>query len=174
MNIRLFELEGKIVKPTEHCYMISWLNCIIEEYPEDHTKILAYVYYMSYAGPDNPYFNVSETDRETKILRDLQPDFDPEEPMIIRAIEKCSELFMTPTMKSYQAIKTMLENLNTYLTETKISDGREGNVTAMLNIAKNFEAVRKSFKGVYQDVQEENTVRARGGAKIAYDLKRRG
>ena len=114
MNIRLFELDGRIVKPTEHCYMISWLNCIIEEYPKDHIKVLAYVYYMSYTGPDNPYANIVEEDREQKIMQSLEPEFDTEDPMIIRAIEKCTELYMTPTMRSYDAIKTMLDNLNVY------------------------------------------------------------
>ena len=34
MNIRLFEIDGRGVKPTEHCHMISWLKKIIDEYPE--------------------------------------------------------------------------------------------------------------------------------------------
>ena len=71
MELRLFELDGRAVKPTEHCYMISWLNCIIEEYPDDYIKVLGYVYYMSYTGPNNPYTNIIEEDREQKILQAL-------------------------------------------------------------------------------------------------------
>tara|TARA_R110000772_G_scaffold265784_1_gene387513 strand:+ start:4938 stop:5453 length:516 start_codon:yes stop_codon:yes gene_type:complete len=171
MNIRLFELDGRIVKPTEHCYMISWLNCIIEEYPKDHIKVLAYVYYMSYTGPDNPYANIVEEDREQKIMQSLEPEFDTEDPMIIRAIEKCTELYMTPTMRSYDAIKTMLDNLNVYLKTTPVTDGRDGNIGPLLRVAKEFKAVRESFKGVQDDVIEESKVKARGKSKLPYDMQ---
>ena len=171
MNIRLFELDGKAVKATEHCYLISFLKRIIDDYPEQHPKVLAYVYYMSYLGPDNPYFNTPEWDRQDKILRDLQPEFDPEDTAIVYAVDRCKELYTTPTMESYDAIKTMLQNLNTYLKTTEITDGRDGNISALLRIAEKFDSVRKSFKGVHADMEEENTVKARGGAKLPYDLK---
>ena len=171
MHIRLFELENRIVKPTEHCYMISWLKQIIDDYPEDHVKVLAYIYYMSYRGPDNPYFNVVDEDRDEKILRDLQPEFNIEDTSILFAIDKCKDLYETPTMRSYDAIKTMLDNLNTYLKTTEITDGREGNVGTMLRVGKEFKSLRESFKGVLEDVQEENKVQARGKTKLPYDLR---
>jgi hypothetical protein len=171
MNIRLLEIDGRSVKPTEHCYMISWLKKIIEEYPENYNKVLAYIYYNSYMGPDNPYFNITELDREEKILRDLQPDFDVESPSILYAVDRCKEMYSTPTMESYKAIKTMLENLNTYLRTTEVTDGRDGNIGALIRVAKEFKHVRESFKGVYEDVQEENKVLARGKSKLPYDLQ---
>jgi hypothetical protein len=151
--------------------MISWLKKIIDEYPENHNKVLAYIYYNSYMGPDNPYFNVVEVDREDKILRDLQPEFDVEAPEILYAIDRCKEMYSTPTMESYKAIKTMLENLNTYLKTTEVTDGRDGNIGALIRVAKEFKHVRESFKGVYEDVQEENKVLARGKSKLPYDLQ---
>jgi hypothetical protein len=171
MNIKLFELDAGAIKPTEHCYMISWLKAIIDEWPEEHVKILGYVYYMSYLGPDNPYFNIVEEDREEKICRDLQPEFDTEDPIILRAIEKCTELYTTPTMRSYDAIKTMLDNLNTYLKTTPVTDGRDGNIGPLIRVAKEFDNVRKSFKGVLDDLSEEDVVKARGKSKLPYDLK---
>lgn len=171
MNIRLFEIDGRTVKPTEHCYMISWLNCIIEDYPKDHLKVLAYIYYMSYTGPDNPYSNIVEEDREDKIMQALEPEFDTEDHKIQVAIERCTELYMTPTMRSYDAIKTMLDNLNTYLKETPVTDGRDGNIGPLLRIAKEFKSVRESFKGVQDDVEEESKIRARGKSKLPYDMQ---
>lgn len=171
MSIRLFEVDGRTVKPTEHCYMISWLNKIIEDYPDQHVQIFAYVYYMSYLGPDNPYFNVPEEDRQERILRDLQPEFDPEDASICVAVDKCIELYTTPTMRSYDAIKTMLDRLNEYLKTTPITDGRDGNIGPLLRVAKDFKNVRESFKGVLDDVEEENKVRTRGSSKLPYDLR---
>ncbi len=171
MNIRLFEIDGRTIKPTEHCYMISWLHCIIEDYPKDHVKVFGFIYYMSYLGPDNPYSNIVEEDREEKIMLDLQPDFDTEDHKIQVAIERCRELYMTPTMRSYDAIKTMLDNLNTYLKETPVTDGRDGNIGALLRVAKEFKNVRESFKGVQDDVVSESKVRARGKSKLPYDIQ---
>jgi len=171
MNIRLFEIDGRVVKPTEHCYLISWLNCLIEDYPKDHVKVLAYVYYMSYLGPDNPYSNIVEEDREEKILRDLEPQFNIESPNILVAIERCQELYMTPTMRSYDAIKTMLDNLNHYLKNTPITDGRDGNIGPLLRVAKEFKGVRDSFKGVQDDVVEESKLRTRGKSILPYDMQ---
>jgi hypothetical protein len=74
-------------------------------------------------------------------------------------------------MRSYDAIKTMLENLNHYLKHTPITDGRDGNIGPLIRVAKEFDNVRKSFKGVLDDLSEENKVRARGSSKIPYDLK---
>jgi len=174
MSIRLFEIENRTVRPTEHCYMISWLNDLIEEFPEEHLKVLAYIYYITDISPENPYFNTEEEDREEKVLRDLQPEFDVEHPKILVAIDNCKELYQTPTQRSYISFKTMLENLNVYLETAEITDGRDGNINALLRAAKEFDKVRESFKGVQADVKEETKVRARGGAKIPYDLKRRG
>ena len=42
-----------------------------------------------------------------------------------------------------EAIKTMLDNLNTYLETTEITDGRDGNVSSMLRVAKEFKNVRE-------------------------------
>jgi len=171
MKIKLFEVQGKVVKATEHCYMISWLNAIIKEWPEDHVKILAYIFYMSNTSPDNPYSNTKDEDREEKILRDLQPKFDIEDSKILYAIEQCKELYETPTVRSYNSIKAMLEKLNHYLVNTEITDGRDGNVGSMLRIAKDFKQVRDSFQGILNDVEEENSVLARGKSKIPYDMK---
>jgi len=171
--MRLFEIEGGIVKATEHCYMISWLKNIIDEYPEEYLKVFAYIYYTSDLSPDNPYFNVLAEDKEQKILKDLQPEFDIEDPLILYAIDECTKLYTTPTMRSYDAIKTMLDNMNTYLKTTEITDGREGNIGSMLRVAKDFKSVRESFKGVQGDLAEETKIRARGGMKLPYDLKRR-
>jgi len=171
--MRLFELEGGTIKATEHCYMISWLKCIIDEHPDDYLKIFAYIYYMSDLSPESPYFNVLDEDREDKIKRDLQPEFDTEDGAIIMAIDNLTEYYTTPTMRSYDAIKTMLSNMDTYLKTTGITDGRDGNIGSMVRVAKEYKNVRDSFKGVQDDLTEETKIRARGGVKLPYDLRKR-
>ena len=175
MHIRLFKLENGNVVPTEHCYMISWLNNIIEKFPENHVKIFAYIFYMTYRGPDNPYFNAIEEEREERIMRDLKPEFNTEDETIQVALDECTKIYETPIMRAHEGIKTMLDNMSVYMATTEITDGRDGNVGTMLRAAKEFKHIREGFKGSLEDlVDEEVQIKARGGAKLAYDIKRRG
>jgi NAD+--asparagine ADP-ribosyltransferase len=63
----------------------------------------------------------------------------------------------------------MLDRLGRYMETTPITDGRDGNITALVNAAKNYESIRTSFKGAYKDLQEEQSSRVRGGIGMAYD-----
>ena len=173
MNIKLFELDGRTIKPTEHCYMISWLNQIIEDYPDDYLIALAYIFYMTNKSSENPYINVIEEEREERILRDLQPKFNPEDDAILKAIDECKRLYETPTVRAYIGIQTMLDNMSRYLADTEITDGRDGNIRGMLAAAKEFKHIRESYKGVMTDVEEESKVQTRGKSHLPYDMRRK-
>ncbi len=53
---------------------------------------------------------------------------------------------------------------------TTITAGRDGNINSLISAAKNYEAIRASFKGAYKDLQEEQQSRVRGGQGLAYDM----
>jgi hypothetical protein len=63
----------------------------------------------------------------------------------------------------------MMDRLADYMENTPLTHGRDGNLPAVLAAAKNFEAIRNSFKGIFKDLQEEQKGRNRGGADLAYD-----
>jgi hypothetical protein len=63
----------------------------------------------------------------------------------------------------------MLEELANYMNTQTITDGRDGNLSAIVQAAKNFDGIRKSFKGVAKDLEEEQSSRARGGSRLSYD-----
>jgi len=56
-----------------------------------------------------------------------------------------------------------------YMAVTEIEHGRDGNITALVNAAKNFDQIRQSFKATYRDLQEEQQSSVRGGQNLAYD-----
>lgn len=142
----------------------------MDEYPLDYVKIYAYLFYMSCPQPDlNPFFNVPEEDKEELILAEIEAEFSTEDDLIIEALEKTRKLYETPTYRSYVGMKKMLDRLAIYMENTEITHGRDGNITALVNAAKNFDAIRTSFKGVYKDLQEEQQSRVRGGKNLAYD-----
>lgn len=168
--IRLFDVEGGVVIPTEHCYTIKYLKVIMDQYPEDYNKIYPYLFYMNCPNPDlNPYFDVPEDNKEELILRDIGATFDPDDQMIKEALEGCKLLYETTLSRAYTGIKIMLDNLATYLATTKITTGRDGNGPFLLNAAKSYDDIRASFKGAYKDLKEEQQSRVRGDVNTAYD-----
>ena len=168
--IRLFDIVNNKVVPSEHCYTMLCYKDIIDAYPEDHTKIFAYLFYLSCPNPDlNPFFDVPEVDKEELIRREVGGDFDSDDDLITNALEVTKKLYETPTVRAYMGIKTMLDRLAKYMETTEIEHGRDGNITALINAASKFEAIRQSFKGTLRDLQEEQESTVRGGQNLAYD-----
>ena len=169
--IKLFELQNGKIIPTEHCYVNETLRRIQDIYPDEYMKVYAYLFYMTCPNPDlNPYFNIQDFEKDEIIMSQLVPEtFSSDESDIVAAIEFCKKLYETPTLRAYTGIKNMLDNLATYMRDTAIEHGRDGNITAIVNAAAKFEQIRLSFKGTYKDLMEEQASRVRGGGNLAYD-----
>ena len=107
--------------------------------------------------------------REDVIIDDLSIDFSLEEDEIIEAVDKATKMYQTPTVRSYHSICTMLDNLNEYMATTQVTAGRDGNINSLLRIAKEFDGIRQSFKGVAKDLEAEQESHVRGGQDLGYD-----
>jgi hypothetical protein len=66
-------------------------------------------------------------------------------------------------------IKSMLDRLAHYMETTEIEHGRDGNITALINAAAKYQAIRDSFKGAYNDLVNEQKSKVRGGIGLSYD-----
>ena len=168
--IRLFDIMNGKVVPSEHCYTLKSLKDIMDHYGEDAVMVYAYIFYMTCPNPDlNPFFDVPETEKEEIILREVDADFSTDDDLIVNAIKTCEKLYQTPTYRAYMGIKAMLDRLAKYMETTDIEHGRDGNITALVNAAAKFEAIRQSFKGTLRDLEEEQQSQVRGGQNLAYD-----
>ena len=170
--IRLFDLHNGKIIPTQHCYNIGYLKDIMDEYPEDYLSVYAFLFYMTCPNEDlNPYFNMNEGEKEEIIMRDVRGNFTTEDPLVITALSNMLVMFTTPTSRAYTGIKIALDNMGEVMATTKPTFGRDGSATALLRIAEKFDSVRQSYKGVYKDLQDEQSTRTRGGGSLAYDIK---
>jgi hypothetical protein len=169
--IRLFEIENKVVIPTEHCYVIKYLKDIMENYPEHFLQVYQYLFYMKCPGPDNPYFNMKDVDVEEVIIHDLDGlKFNAEDDAIIDALKKTERLYTTPTVRAHKGIKMAMDNIADYLSDATISDGKDGNIGQIRSMTKDFDMIRKSYKGVAKDVEDEQkALHVRGDQSLAYD-----
>jgi len=168
--VRLFDVQNGKVIPSEHCYTIKSLKDIIDNHPDQHLQIFAYLFYMTCPNPDmNPFFDVPETDKEEIILKEVDADFSTDDEYVYAGLQLCKKLYETPTYRAYQGIKVALDNMATFMATEKPTSGRDGSATALLRIAERFDQVRQSFKGVYRDLMEEQQSSVRGGQNLAYD-----
>jgi hypothetical protein len=171
MLIKLFDVQNNIVVPTEHCYTLKALKDIMEEYPDDYLKIYQYLFYMTCPNPDmNPFFYTPDIDKENLIMQQIEGEFSTEDDAVFTALQFCQRMYETPTSRAYKGIASMLDRLARYMEVTTITAGRDGNINSLISAAKNYEAIRQSFKGAYKDLQEEQSSRVRGGQGLAYDM----
>jgi hypothetical protein len=170
MTIKLFDIKNNKVIPTEHCYTIASLKKIMDEYPDDYLKIYQYLFYMTCPNPDlNPFFNLSDEDKEEIVMGEIAAEFSSEDEGIPEALQVCKKLYETPTSRAYNGIKQMLDNLAYYMESTPITHGRDGNINSIVNAAAKFQQIRESYKGAFKDLEEEQQSRVRGGAGLSYD-----
>lgn len=170
MIVKLFDIQNGKVIPTEHCYTLKALKMVMDNYPDNYIKIYQYLFYMTCPNPDlNPFFYTPEVDKESLILEQIDADFSTEDEDVFIALQFCQRMYETPTSRAYKGIASMLDRLGRYMENTPITDGRDGNINSIVAAAKNFDQIRASFKGVYKDLQEEQSSRVRGGIGMAYD-----
>jgi len=170
MIVKLFDVQNGVIIPTEHCYTLKALKDIMDNYPEEYLKIYLYLFYMTCPNPDmNPFFNTPHIDKEELILSQIDAEFSTEDSDISTALEMCKRLYETPTSRAYEGMQKALDRISRYLATTQITDGKDGNIAQIRAIAKDFDAIRQSFKGVYKDLQDEQQSKVRGGQGLAYD-----
>jgi hypothetical protein len=170
MIVKLFDIQNGKVIPTEHCYTLKALKIVMDNYPDNYIKIYQYLFYMTCPNPDlNPFFYTPEVDKESLILDQIEADFSTEDEDVFIALQFCQRMFETPTYRAYKGMASMLDRLARYMETTTITAGRDGNINSLVAAAKNFDQIRASFKGVYKDLQEEQSSRVRGGIGMAYD-----
>jgi hypothetical protein len=170
MIVRLFDVQNGVVVPTEHCFTMKALKDIMDNYPNDYLKIYLYLFYMTCPNPDlNIFFHTPAMDKEDLILDQIEAEFSPEDKDIYTALQFCARLYETPTSRAYDGMQKALDRIARYLATTQITDGKDGNIAQIRAVAKDFDSIRQSFKGVYKDLQDEQQSKVRGGQGLAYD-----
>lgn len=168
---KIFELVAGTIIPKEHCLLMAPINRIIEDYPEDNLKIIAFLHYMCSMRPDdNPYADVPLDKRAEVILFNLKLNIDPEDDAIKDGLTCVKEIYYTTFYGIYKGFKAYLDKMGAQLEIENVDFSKEGNATTIKGYMKDYEAMRKSFKVAFKDFEEEQGVdRARGGAELADD-----
>jgi hypothetical protein len=117
----------------------------------------------------NPFFHTPHIEKESLIMREIDAEFSTEDIEIYNALRFCEKLYETPTSRAYGGMQKALDRISNYLATAQITDGKDGNIAQIRALAKDFDGIRQSFKGVYKDLQDEQSSKVRGGIGLSYD-----
>ncbi len=168
--INLFDVVNKQVVPAAVCHLISELKAIIENYPDEYLKVLAYVFFTTCPDSSNPYLDQPENMREEVVIADLQPfKFSLEATDIALARDKCRMLFETPSLRIVQGAKMMLDEMARKL-QSPLTFGKDGNATDMRGIMKEIRGYRQDYIDMENALKEEQA-KVRGNLRLRYDQR---
>jgi hypothetical protein len=168
--IHLFEVKDGELEPTRHCHALKFLKDIMDAYPDNHLDIYKYLYYMACPDPvHNPYFNENEIIKEEKIIRDNNLRFSTEDDLVVIALDKCTRLYKTPTVKAQDTIKKMIENVMDWMATTKVESS---SANQLIKAGKDFKELKEEYLVATKELHEEQKAAGkRGGGQLAYDLE---
>lgn len=168
--VKLIDYEEGKITLTIHCHNLQFLKVLVDKYQDNALKVISYVFYMSYPRHENPYCNVPASEKSELVAMDLGIDFSLDDKDIDTAVEKCAKMYSTPISRMYHSLSNALDKISNYFDDAEISDGKDGNLTQIINAAKNYGSIRDSFKKIKSDFDEENKVVTWAGKDKAYDL----
>ncbi len=170
MNKILTVKEDKVVI-NEVVLSIPELKSVLDYYTvnEDReTAILALTFLHYMYDPESPYWNQSADIMESNIRKDFRGRYNPKfDEVMINAANKLEE-FETPISRAVRALKNSLDKLSTYLTNTEISTGRDGNMAEVLRAHEKYPIILRNFRSAVKDFTAEIT-KNRGNSKSAID-----
>lgn len=176
--IRLFDVENDDIKPTEHCWAISWLRDIMTAFPDPkvYMKAYRYIFYMTCPDKDlNPYRDMAEIDKSEEILRMLalepRDGIFPDDMKIDTAITEARKLYASPTNEAYMAAKTMLEKLKRSFQTEEISwGGKDATGPALVAAMEKLPKLIQAYADTEVKLNEEIKGRARGNQLMSDDI----
>lgn len=171
MMIQLLDVQDKRVVPSAVTHYIPELQAIIDVFPEEYLKVLAYIFFTTCPDGSNPYVNLPEGEKEDVILRDLQPfTFYVEDMKIEQAKEKCRKLYETPTRRGYLGAKIALDRVGEYLANTEITDGKDGSAMTIDRYMSKLADYTDTYTNLENKLKEEQA-KVRGQVKVPFHQK---
>lgn len=165
MIAKIFDVDSKRVTINENTLLIPEFKAVVDEY-KDPIPALCYIYYL--CDVSSPYANLPEDTKDQMLLSDFPGEYTPEDEVVREAIAKAKLLYRTPTSRLLDGLRSMVDKLAQYCEDAAITDGRDGNLTAVQAMLKGVGRMALEMKQVEKIVEEEVNS-ARGNSEIGYD-----
>jgi len=172
MNITLFDISNKSVVINHNCLSIPELKAV-HDYYDNPIPAFNFLHYRF--DPHSAYANIPEMEKDDVLIKDFPGDYTLEDDVMINAIVKMQELFVTPTWRYYLDNKILMEKMGVFVRTSPITSGRDGNISALQGQLKSVGKTILEFKQLEKIAMlevDEGRGRIRGGKKLAYDQKK--
>lgn len=151
-----FDQDTKQVVLTENGHLIPEIKALVDKYPDNYFPYVTYVYMIT--GPDSPYVNIPDSEKEEVIIFDIQElfeEFDPFEPLLQPAIEKLNDLYKTPIMKLAEELGNEVNRFRMILRNEAIITGPEGNFKERMSLLEKIDKISSSYAKVKEQARKE-------------------
>jgi len=165
----IFNIEkGKIVINI-NCLLVPELKAVHDKY-NDPIPAFSFLHYMYTVKA--PYCNIIEEDKEEVLLHDFPGEYTLEDDVMINAMKKIEELYISPSYRYYLDNKILLEKLGKFARTESISTGKDGTFSTFIMQAKSAGSTILEFKKLEETILKElseEIIKVRGNSKTAYD-----
>lgn len=168
---RIFEVtEDQRLKISAECFVIPELYAIIDEYEMNAEPYLMHVYY--HTAPDSIYINYDFRQKDEVIISDITQrygEYNYDSPLVKTAIERLKEIYNTRTQRLYVAGGISIDRMCTFLSETEIEQGKEGNLAEIDRIQNNMGKKMREYKDLEKLRDDEIKESMRGSGEMGYE-----
>ena len=166
---KIFDINNGQVVINHNCLSMPELKAIHDSY-EDPIPAFNFLHYKY--DVESPYSNIPEDDKDDILINDFPGEYTLEDEVMVEAMKKLEELYITPTYRYYLDNKILMEKLGVFARTASVTTGRDGNIAALQaqvkSVGKTILEFKQLEKIAMQEI-EETKGRARGGKKLAYD-----
>lgn len=151
MYKEFFDIENGEIIINEHILNIPTLRAVKDFYldPLPAFRFLRYRF-----DPKGPYCDEPEEEKDEILLKEFPGEYTLEHKVMIEAIEWFQNK-ITPTYRYYLDNKILMEKLGAYGRTKVITEGRDGNYSAMQAQLKNSGKTILEFKQLEKVVEQE-------------------
>lgn len=169
MTPRILEYDNGRVKMTAQAFAIPEIKALIDKYDDVNAEAyLTYVHAMS--SPESPYSNIPDDEKVDAIVFDITAtlgEFDFDDVLLKRAVEKFKELYMTKTYALAEELGNELIRFRNILKNEALTMGPEGNFKDRMSLMEKIEKISTNYLKVKKDAELElNQSKTKGDHEV--------
>lgn len=172
---KIFDIDGEALVLNEQVLAIPELAAIKETFPDHYITVYKYIYF--YTTPDfqkNPYYSIPEAERKEVLTKDFLMDdnIDPDNPVIISAVEKCDWFYdQDPIVKFQKAHTKAVLHIADYISNSEgVSKWNKDVIATAEKFLKQAGNYIDQFRKT-TNIAAAEMGKAEGGTDIPYDFE---
>jgi len=138
----------KIIEIQQGKVVLNETILVIPEFKQlyEAKGLLPFQYLWAKHDPQSPYQNYDAFEVDEKIQADIPEHIDTNDLLFFKANKRCEELYYSAIRKILNGAKAAVEKVSFHFTTMEVTDGRDGNLTQVVNSIKSLEPLIKGYE----------------------------